>query len=110
MTIKAKPFIKWVGGKTQLIASIDKALPENIAKNKNDKSIEAIICLEGDELRREVYGFNSSNDEISAMKRTMIRPIVLFTLLLEDLYDSLENPDDKNKLIISHIKSLSGFL
>jgi DNA adenine methylase len=29
--IKAKPFIKWVGGKTQLIRSTEKALPENFA-------------------------------------------------------------------------------
>ena len=29
MTTKAKPFIKWVGGKSQLIESIEKALPEN---------------------------------------------------------------------------------
>jgi DNA adenine methylase len=32
MNIKAKPFIKWVGGKTQIIDSIEKALPENFAE------------------------------------------------------------------------------
>lgn len=43
MTIKAKPFIKWVGGKTQLIASIEKALPENFADIKNLTYIEPFV-------------------------------------------------------------------
>ncbi|MFA6334780.1 MAG: DNA adenine methylase [Bacteroidales bacterium] len=43
MTIKAKPFIKWVGGKTQLIESIEKTLPENFAKLNNVTYIEPFV-------------------------------------------------------------------
>lgn len=43
MTIKAKPFIKWVGGKTQLIESIEKALPENFSDLKNITYIEPFV-------------------------------------------------------------------
>jgi DNA adenine methylase len=43
MTIKAKPFIKWVGGKTQLIESIQKALPVNFAEIKNVTYIEPFV-------------------------------------------------------------------
>ncbi|MFA5519829.1 MAG: DNA adenine methylase [Spirochaetota bacterium] len=43
MTIKAKPFIKWVGGKTQLLGSIEKALPENFAQQKNLTYIEPFV-------------------------------------------------------------------
>lgn len=43
MTIKAKPFIKWVGGKTQLIESIEKALPENFTKSNNVTYIEPFV-------------------------------------------------------------------
>ena len=43
MTMKAKPFIKWVGGKTQLIQSIEKALPEDFAKIKNITYIEPFV-------------------------------------------------------------------
>lgn len=35
MTYKAKPFVKWVGGKTQLIDSIEKSLPKDFG-GKND--------------------------------------------------------------------------
>ncbi len=43
MAIKAKPFIKWVGGKTQLIESIANALPENFADIKNVTYIEPFV-------------------------------------------------------------------
>lgn len=43
MTIKAKPFIKWVGGKTQLIESIQKTLPKNFADLKNITYIEPFV-------------------------------------------------------------------
>lgn len=43
MTIKAKPFIKWVGGKTQLLGNIEKALPENFAQQKNLTYIEPFV-------------------------------------------------------------------
>jgi DNA adenine methylase len=43
MNMKAKPFIKWVGGKTQLIESIEKALPENFAETKNLTYIEPFV-------------------------------------------------------------------
>ncbi len=43
MTIKAKPFIKWVGGKTQLIESIRKVLPENFDTIKNITYVEPFV-------------------------------------------------------------------
>lgn len=43
MTIKAKPFIKWVGGKTQLIESIRKVLPENFDTIRNITYVEPFI-------------------------------------------------------------------
>src|SRR5690554_2303237 len=43
MMIKAKPFIKWVGGKTQLIESIKKTIPKNFTKINNVTYIEPFV-------------------------------------------------------------------
>ena len=34
MQNKAKPFVKWVGGKSQLISAIEQILPKNFSKSK----------------------------------------------------------------------------
>ncbi len=43
MTQKAKPFIKWVGGKTQLIETIQKLLPEDFRNQHNITYIEPFV-------------------------------------------------------------------
>ena len=43
MTSKGKPFIKWVGGKTQLIDSIEKALPKDFENQNNLTYIEPFV-------------------------------------------------------------------
>ena len=43
MTTKAKPFLKWVGGKTQLIESFQKTLPKNFASLKNVTYLEPFV-------------------------------------------------------------------
>ena len=43
MTNKGKPFIKWVGGKTQLIDSIEKSLPQNFENQTNLTYIEPFV-------------------------------------------------------------------
>lgn len=41
--IKAKPFLKWAGGKTQLLPTIDSFLPESFRKEKNITYIEPFV-------------------------------------------------------------------
>ena len=36
-TLFAKPFVKWVGGKTQLLEEVQKSLPRDIANRKLKK-------------------------------------------------------------------------
>lgn len=40
---KAKPFLKWAGGKTQLLPTIDAFLPESFRKEKNVTYIEPFV-------------------------------------------------------------------
>jgi len=77
----------------------------DIAKNADARKIDVNLCLEGDELRKEVYGFNASNDEISELKNRIIKPIVLFALFMEEEYDRINVADERNKIIISLIKA-----
>lgn len=43
MNIKAKPFIKWVGGKTQLLEQLDALLPANLEKWEDMTYIEPFV-------------------------------------------------------------------
>ena len=43
MMIKAKPFVKWVGGKTQLIAEVEKLLPDDFSSSKELTYIEPFV-------------------------------------------------------------------
>ena len=42
-TYPAKPFVKWVGGKTQLLEDIKKALPMDLSQRKNVTYIEPFV-------------------------------------------------------------------
>ena len=42
-TYPAKPFVKWVGGKTQLLEDIKRALPMNLSQRKNVTYIEPFV-------------------------------------------------------------------
>ena len=41
--IKARPFLKWAGGKTQLLHEIEQTIPANLGKQKNLTYIEPFI-------------------------------------------------------------------
>ena len=43
ITKNAKPFIKWVGGKGQLIEQLDAQLPADFGKRKNVTYIEPFV-------------------------------------------------------------------
>lgn len=43
MIIKAKPFVKWVGGKTQLLNDIEKAIPDNLVRGSYTTYIEPFV-------------------------------------------------------------------
>lgn len=82
----------------------------DIAKNETDKTILAKLCLDSDELRAEVYGLAASDDEVKSLQTKIIKPIVLFALFQGGKYDNLPTDEDRNRVIISLIKSICAVL
>jgi len=82
----------------------------DVAKNTEDKTIQANLCLDSDELRAEVYGLAASDDEVKSLQMKIIKPIVLFALFQGEQYDNLPSDEDKNRLIISLIKSIGAVM
>ena len=44
-TQQAKPFVKWAGGKTQLLYEIEKFVPESLIMKKNRTNVEPFINM-----------------------------------------------------------------
>lgn len=84
----------------------DKELIIDVEKNKEDKKITILECLTHDSLVSNIYGKNANTDEIESMKKEFIEPLALFVLFMNDKYDSIEDIDSKNQIILSFCKTL----
>lgn len=73
----------------------------DVAKTKDE--IIVSLCLDHDEML-EVYRYRNSA-QIDALKSSLIEPIVLFALFMDESYDNIENVNEKNKLIVSFAKT-----
>jgi DNA adenine methylase len=103
MFIKAKPFLKWAGGKTQLISEIEKNLP----KTDVDTYIEPFVgsgavlfWLLGERQEIKKVVINDINEDlITTYKTIQSAPQELITLLenIQNEYHSLENLEEKKK-------------
>jgi len=102
----AKPFLKWAGGKTQLIKDIEKALPNDI---KNDKFtyIEPFVgsgavlfwmLNKFPKITKAVIN-DINEDLINTYKIIASKPYPLISVLqeLQNEYHSLERKDEKKK-------------
>lgn len=78
----------------------------DITKNEGEKQIDACICLNGDQMKAEIFGISASDEIINEIKQKIIKPICLFALYMDKSYDSIEDIDEKNKLIINFVKSV----
>ena len=99
----AKPFLKWAGGKTQLISEIEKNLP-NLAIDTyvepfvGSGAILFWVLGEFSKLERAVVN-DINEDLINTYKTIQSAPKELISILeiLQNEYHSLENEDDKKK-------------
>jgi DNA adenine methylase len=104
MIIKsAKPFLKWAGGKTQLIAEIEKNLPNSVINTYVEPFVGsgAVLfwVLEAfSQLERAVVN-DINEDLINTYKTIQSTPkeLVLILEILENEYHSLEYSDNKKK-------------
>lgn len=77
----------------------------DMQKDPITKKITVILCFDSDQLRSEVYGLQRSADEISLIKTNLIKPVALFGLFYNELYEKIENDEDKNRLLLTFIKT-----
>lgn len=102
----AKPFLKWAGGKTQLITEIEKSLPNEIT-NKKFTYIEPFVGSGAvlfwmlnnfPNLRKAVIN-DINEDLINTYKTIAYRPKELISILeiLQNEFHGLEGQDEKKK-------------
>jgi len=99
----AKPFLKWAGGKTQLISEIEKNLPCSAIDTYVEPFVGSgavLFWVLGAFLHLERAVVNDINqDLINTYKTIQSTPKELISILeiLQNEYHSLENEDDKKK-------------
>ena len=106
MQIKAKPFLKWAGGKTQLIQEIRVSLPDQIKTDKftyiepfvGSGAILFWMISEFPNLEKAVIN-DINHDLITTYRVIANKPKELISILgsLEDKYHSLVNDLEKKK-------------
>lgn len=102
----AKPFLKWAGGKTQLITEIEKSLPYEITKNKftyiepfvGSGAVLFWMLNNFPNLKKAVI--NDINEDLINTYRTIAsKPIELISILqvLQNEFHGLEGKDEQKK-------------
>ena len=103
----AKPFLKWAGGKTQLINDIEKALPKEISSNKFTYiepfvgSGAVLFWMLNNFPKLEKAVINDINEDlINAYKTIATNPKELISNLeiLQNEFHSLEGNEDNKKI------------
>jgi len=99
----AKPFLKWAGGKTQLISEIEKNLPNSAIDTYVEPFVGSgavLFWVLGEFARLEKAVVNDINEDlINTYKTIQSTPKELISILeiLQNEYHSLESSDDKKK-------------
>ncbi len=119
MTLKLfqspKPFLKWAGGKTQLISEIEKCLPSEIKKNKftyiepfvGSGAILFWMLNNFPNLEKAVIN-DINSDLINTYKVITAKPKELISVLkeLQNQFHSLQNDEEKKKEYYYHKRDL----
>lgn len=82
----------------------DKELIVSISKNSDERKIDVYLCLQHDMLA-PVYGKRANADAINSIKAKLIKPTVMYALLLDDIYETIESEEQKNKMMAAFAQS-----
>src|SRR3990172_9693937 len=88
ITVSPKPFVKWAGGKRQILPEIEKHLPENFS------SYYEPFLGGGALLFRLLFGTKNLRGYVSDLNSDLILAYVTIRDKLEDLLESLEKHSD----------------
>lgn len=104
---KAKPFLKWAGGKTQLISDIERAFPKDL-KHTNFTYVEPFVgsgavlfwMLKNFPTLKKAVINDINNDLINTYKTIAEKPKELISILkiLQNEFHSLESDEENKKL------------
>ena len=99
----AKPFLKWAGGKTQLISEIEKNLPNSTIDTYVEPFVGSgavLFWMLGEFVKLEKAVVNDINEDlINTYKTIQSTPKELISILeiLQEEYHSLDNTEEKKK-------------
>lgn len=108
--IKARPFIKWAGGKTQLLPTIDSFLPKNFRKERNITYIEPFVgggamlffmLQKYPNIRRAVINdINPRLIKTYTVIRDQPQDLILSLQEIQSAYRALESDDKKKEFYL----------
>jgi len=99
----AKPFLKWAGGKTQLISEIEKNLPNSTIDTYVEPFVGSgavLFWILGEFIQLEKAVVNDINEDLINTYKTIqsnSKELISILEILQDEYHSLESVDDKKK-------------
>jgi len=109
-TVNAKPFLRWAGGKTQLLNEIEKRLPEKLISGHIDTYVEPFIgggavmfwLIQKYPHIRKVIINDLNSDLINTYKVVKYAPLELIASLnrLQEEYYSQESMMEKKQLFL----------
>jgi len=111
---KAKPFLKWAGGKSQLIDALEERLPQSIL---NSRTIEVYVepfvgggafffYLKSNYVIKKAYLFDINKDLIVAYKVVQVYPHALIERLLSIEKEYLSLSEDEQRKFFYEIRDL----
>lgn len=77
----------------------------SVSKNLERKKIDIYLCLQHDMLA-PVYGKKANSDTVNTIKARLIKPVTMYALLLDSIYEDLESVDKKNKMMAAFAQSI----